>query len=52
LGLVRVDGDAIVDYRIWLDNTDPLTALYVQELELVYQRRPAAPEPDTKHALD
>jgi len=37
------DGDAIVDYRVWLDNADTLTALYVQQLEPVYWRAPAAP---------
>lgn len=52
MGSMLADGDAIVDYRVWLDNADTLTALYVQELESVYRRAPGAPEPDTKHALE
>lgn len=50
--LVSGDDDAIVDYRVWLDIPDPLTVDYAQQLESAYQRPPAAPEPDTKHALD
>jgi ketosteroid isomerase-like protein len=52
MGSMRVDGDEIVDYRVWPDITDPVTGLYIQRLEPAYQRAPAAPEPDTKHALD
>jgi hypothetical protein len=52
MGTLRIDGDVIVDYRVWLDTTDPLTTLYVDQSEPTYWRAPAAPEPDTKHALD
>ena len=52
LGTLRTDGDVIVDYRLWFDTSDPMTALFVQDSEPTYQRAPAAPEPDTKHALD
>ncbi len=52
MGTILTGDDVIVDYRVWPDLTDPLTALYVQQLAPAYQRVLAAPEPDTRHSLD